>query len=309
MENKNKLNILIVGATGLLGGLITKHCLKKNNLLVNILVRDPTKNKELVAQVENAGGRVIQGDLAKPSTLKDCTKGMHTVISAISALGKETAGNKEIMVDGQTALVEDCIRNQVQRFLPSNYGLNYDKYSSEEISEISTFFGVKIKFFEWLETQPIKTLHIKVGLFLEYYFETHEQNGFGYWGDMDQMFSLTTYEDAARITAEAVSRENQNGKLTFIGENITFRELTDTYNRVRQTEKEPKQFGTYEDLKNLREEKKREGAFREADMIGIDVVVYDQRSKFEANDNKEYAGVKPTSFRDFLVQNPHIKLP
>jgi len=309
MENNSKLNVLVVGATGLLGGLITKHCLKKENLIVNILVRDRKKNPELVAQVENAGGRVIQGDLAKPSTLRDCTKGMHTVISAISALGKETAGNFEIMVDGQTALVEDCVRNKVTRFLPSNYGLNYEKFSPQEISDISTFFGVKVKFFDWLATQPIKVLHLKVGLFLEYYFETHEQNGFGYWGDMNQMFSVTSYEDAARITAAAVSRENQDGVLTFIGENLTFREIVDTYNRVRQTEKEPKRFGSFEDLKKIREEKIREGLIRDADMLGVDVVVYDQRSKFEANDNKQYPEVKPTSFRDFLVQNPQIQLP
>jgi len=307
--NKDKLNVLIVGATGHLGSLITKHCLKKNNLLVNILVRDPQKNKELVAQVENAGGRVIQGDLAKPSTLVGCTNGMHTVVSAISAYGDERVGNKEIMFDGQTALVEDCIRNQVKRFVPSDFGLNYDSFPQEELCGLSTFFEDKVKFFEWLKTQPIQRLHIKVGLFMESYFETQNNRGFGYWGDINQMFSLTAYEDAAKATAEAVSREDQDGKLVFVGENITIRELTDTYNRIRKSKKEPKKFSTYEELKSLYVEKKKEGNTKEADKLGISVVLYDERSKFQTNNNDEFPQIKPTSFEEFLEQNPNITLP
>ena len=307
-SSKNKLNILIVGATGHLGSLITKHCLKKPNLLVNILVRDPEKNKELVTQVEDTGGKVLQGDLTKPSTLTDCTKGMHTVISAISAYGEETVGNNEVMVKGQTALVEDCIKNQVKRFVPSNFGLNYDQFPLEEISSFSTFFEDKVKFFEYLKTLPIQILHIKVGLFMESYFETQKKRGFGYWGDIDQAFNLTCYEDAAKFTAEAVSRENQDGLLVFIGENITIRQIAETYNQVRKTEKEPKKLSSYEDLKKQYEEKKKEGKTKEADNLGIPVVLYDKRSKFESNNNGQFPQIKPTSLKEFLEQNPDITL-
>ena len=145
---------------------------------------------------------------------------------------------------------------------------------------------------------------------MESYFETQNKRGFGYWGDINQMFNLTAYEDAARITAEAVSRENQDGVLTFIGENLTIRELTDTYNRVRKTNKEPKQFSTYEELKNEYEEKKKEGKTKEADNLGISVVLYDKRSKFQTNNtgNNDFPEVKPTSLQDFLEQNPNIIL-
>jgi len=308
-SSDNKLNILIVGATGHLGSLIVKHCLKKSNLLVNILVRDPEKNKELVAQVEDAGGKVLQGDLTKPSTLTDCTKGMHTVISAISAHGEETMGNDEVMVKGQTALVEDCIKNQVKRFVPSNFGLNYDRFPPEEISSFSTFFEDKVKFFEYLKTLPIQILHMKVGLFMEYYFETQKKRGFGYWGEIDQVFNLTCYEDAAKFTAEVVSRENQDGLLVFIGENMSIKQIAATYNQVRKTEKEPKKFGSYEDLKKQYEEKKKEGKTKEADNLGIPIVLYDQRSKFENNNNDQFPQIKPTSLKEFLEQNHDIILP
>ena len=57
MESQDKINILIVGATGNLGSYITKHSLTHPNLITNILVRNPQKNKELAAQVEQAGGK------------------------------------------------------------------------------------------------------------------------------------------------------------------------------------------------------------------------------------------------------------
>lgn len=42
-----KIPILIVGATGQLGSLITRHALQKDNLEVNILIRNPDKLKDL----------------------------------------------------------------------------------------------------------------------------------------------------------------------------------------------------------------------------------------------------------------------
>ncbi len=44
---KDKIDILVVGATGKLGGYITKHALNNPDLRVNILIRNPQKNEEL----------------------------------------------------------------------------------------------------------------------------------------------------------------------------------------------------------------------------------------------------------------------
>ncbi len=45
--DSEKISLLIIGATGQLGTLITTHCLLKSNLLVNILIRNPDKNTTL----------------------------------------------------------------------------------------------------------------------------------------------------------------------------------------------------------------------------------------------------------------------
>jgi len=83
------------------------------------------------------------------------------------------------------------------------------------------------------------------------YFETQKSRGFAYWGDINQMLSLTAIEDAAKVTVEAVLRKTQDGKLAFAGENITIREA---YKRIKKSEKSPRNLVL---LKRLRASMKR----------------------------------------------------
>ena len=85
-SSSDKINVLIIGSNGRLGSFIVKHFLTKPNLITNILIRDRQKNQELVSQVENAGGKVFEGDIMKPETIKNITKGMHTVIMTFDDL-------------------------------------------------------------------------------------------------------------------------------------------------------------------------------------------------------------------------------
>src|SRR5690349_7988046 len=114
-----KLDTLIVGATNQLGSLITKYCLTKPNLLVHIFDQDPYKDKELAAQVEKAGGKVINGDLAQPDTFKGVPKGMHTVIFSLPNF------DVKISLDCHIAMIEECIANNVHRVVPSDYAENF----------------------------------------------------------------------------------------------------------------------------------------------------------------------------------------
>lgn len=119
MNSQNsKINILIVGATGTLGTLVTRHCIAKPNLLVNILVRDPQKNIELTAQVQKAGGKVFKGDITQSESVKGISKGMHTVIFTLPSFGEN------VTIDGQLAMIEDAVANGVQRVVPSEFAEN-----------------------------------------------------------------------------------------------------------------------------------------------------------------------------------------
>jgi len=301
MESTNqKLNVLIVSATGQLGALITKHALANPKLQVNILVRDPTKNKELVEQVEKAGGKVFIADLTDPQSLKGVTKGIHTVISAVNSY------DDKIAVDGQINLLKEAIASGVVRFSPSDYGVNYTHFTREELSR-SAVISPKFKFQDYLDTTPIKQLHFYNGNFMETYFWVQSM-GFGYWGDSDLKQDFTTYEDIAKVVVAAVANPDLTGTVTYVGEKLTIHDVAKIYNKVRGANVEPKNKGSVEELKKLYDEARKKGDAN-ADFLGLFLVQADKRSTFEKTNNADFPQIKATSMEEFLKQRSDIKLP
>src|SRR5579885_1998493 len=87
--------ILVVGASGQLGGLITKRLLDMGKS-VRILVRDNPAYQALVAQ----GAQPVKGDLKDRASLDAACKGVDTVITTASATQRGGADTID-SVDGQ----------------------------------------------------------------------------------------------------------------------------------------------------------------------------------------------------------------
>jgi len=302
MDSQNdRISVLIVGATGRLGSLITKHCLAQPKLLVNILIRNLDKNRELVEAVEKAGGKVWKGDISKPETLDDPMKGVHTVVSATSQLDKETA------LDAQFSLIDAAVRNGVKRFSPSDYAENMTKFSHEELKELGVV-EYKYNVLEYLKTKPIKSIHFWPGLFVDSFFDVNAKD-FGYWGNVDHVYDLTSYEDTARYVAAALAEENRTGHYNFSVNRLTINQVTEIYNQVRGTKVVPRCCGTLGDLRNAYNEAKAKdpNAFPTI-LLSIYLLIFDDRSTFDKVHNSEFPDVKTTSLKEFLEQNPNAKL-
>jgi len=293
----SKTSILIAGATGAFGLLLTKHCLAYPNLQVNILVRDINKNKEIVDSIVKAGGKVFVGDLVKKDTIKDVTKGMHTVVSCIMTK------DLHIFRLSQENLLKDSIENGVKRFVPSEYGsLDYKAPEGENM-----VMDAKKKFRMELEKSGINHLYVSNSLFMEYlpYFAA----GFTYWGATPTVkFSLTAMDDAAQFTAAAIAVPNRTGDLIVAGQHLTMMEVADTYNKVRGTSAQPIRKGSLEDLKKKMEaelagDNKLSGMY-----FSLCRILMDGRSLLTSNDNSEFPQVKPQTFEEFLTSRPEYKL-
>jgi saccharopine dehydrogenase-like NADP-dependent oxidoreductase len=88
------MNILIVGGSGNLGSLITREALKHTDYMtVNVLFHSVSKCTELADLVKKSGGKVFEGDVTKEENIKDITKGMHTIISAL-------IGGEDVIIQG-----------------------------------------------------------------------------------------------------------------------------------------------------------------------------------------------------------------
>lgn len=105
--------ILVVGATGLLGGLITRRLLAHGEP-VRILVRSGSTHDQLVT----AGAEAVLGDLKDPQSVRTACRGVDAIITTANAIGRTGEDNLE-SVDhhGNLNLVDTAAAADVRQFV------------------------------------------------------------------------------------------------------------------------------------------------------------------------------------------------
>jgi NADH dehydrogenase len=105
--------ILVVGATGLLGGHITRRLLDMGKP-VRILVRQGSAHEGLVT----AGAQAAIGDLKDSDSLRAACRGVDAVITTANAIGREGADNLEAVDHlGNINLVDAAASEGVRQFV------------------------------------------------------------------------------------------------------------------------------------------------------------------------------------------------
>jgi uncharacterized protein YbjT (DUF2867 family) len=109
--------ILVVGATGLVGGEVCQR-LRRKGEVVRALVR-PTSSPEKVDALRAAGVELCVGDLKDPQSISVACRGVDAVIStASSTLTRQTGDSIEsVDAEGQLNLVSAAKAAQVGRFV------------------------------------------------------------------------------------------------------------------------------------------------------------------------------------------------
>lgn len=109
--------ILVVGATGLLGGEICRR-LAYSGHAVRALVRR-TSSPERLAMLERLGAQLVFGDLKDPASLRDACRDVDVVLSTASSTIARQEGDSIETVDrqGQLDLIEAAERAGVRRFV------------------------------------------------------------------------------------------------------------------------------------------------------------------------------------------------
>lgn len=105
--------ILVVGATGMLGGMITRQLLEKG-LPVSILVRHSSNYQPLV----EAGAKPLFGDLKDPGSLQAACQGIETVITTANSImrgGPDTV--ETVDLQGNISLVDAAAGAGVKHFI------------------------------------------------------------------------------------------------------------------------------------------------------------------------------------------------
>ena len=108
--------IFVLGATGNLGGKITKALLK-NGAEVKAIVRLETQT-EKINELKKLGVKVFQVDTKNKSEISKHFKGADGVVSAL-------AGLRETVIDSQKIFLDAAIEAGVKRFIPSDYSIDF----------------------------------------------------------------------------------------------------------------------------------------------------------------------------------------
>ena len=209
--------IVVAGATGNLGGRIVKALLKRG-AEVRALVR-PDTEPEQMADLRAQGVMVISAELADQTALKEAMSHAVCVVSALQGL-------RDVIVDGQTKLLDAAVAAGVPRFIPSDFAVNYMNLTPGD----NRNFDFRREFHHRIDQAPIQATSIFNGSFdgiFAYGSPLYDAQKMtvGYWGDPDRKVDFATMDDAADFTAAAALDQDAPRALQIASFQVSAREL------------------------------------------------------------------------------------
>jgi uncharacterized protein YbjT (DUF2867 family) len=236
--------ILLVGATGMLGGRIAHHLLEQPSVQVRLLVRNMTEKKAALNSFAADGAELIEGDLNNEASLDRATRGVDVIVSAVQ-------GGADIIVDGQVALAKAAKRNGVRRILPSDFGLDLFKATPGEHAA----FDARRTADEQISAIGLDQVNILQGGFMELFMPGMgaidlDKGTVGFFGDGERLVEVTSVEDTARMVVRvALDRSVPAGKFAFAGDRISFREAGEIVAKHTGRPIKPISYGSEDDLR------------------------------------------------------------
>jgi len=185
--------ILVAGATGNLCVRIVKALLERG-AEVRVIVRTSSDN-EKINKLESLGAKVFKINMLDAEEVSKTCNGVTCVVSALNGL-------KEVILDGQKVLLDAAIAAGVPHFIPSDYSLDFTKFSPGENRNLYW----RREFHQFLDKSSISATSIFNGAFMELLtgqmpLILFRQKIVMYWGNADHLMCFTTMDDTAAYTA------------------------------------------------------------------------------------------------------------
>lgn len=196
----------IAGITGKFGRSVARHLLATNpELSLRGYCRNPAKLPSTLSSSSRV--TIHQGNSDDPAAVRGFVKGCDVVIC--SYLGDNT-----LMTDGQRVLIDACEAEKVKRYVASDYSLDFTKLEYGQLFVKDPMKRVK----EYLETKHhVRGVHVLIGVFMETFWSRFfgvwngRENKLRFWGDGDEKWESTTYDNAAQYVAAVALDESAVG--------------------------------------------------------------------------------------------------
>lgn len=216
--------ILIAGATGNLGIRIVNELATKD-VTVRVLVRanSQSDNSKLL---EDLGVEICKVENWNIDEIKTHCNGVSCVVSVL-------AGLRDVVIDAQKVLLDAAISAGVPRFIPSDYSLDFTKFSYSENRNLDW----RREFHEYLDKCPIASTSIFNGAFMELLLDEMPMIIFKkqiviYWGNANYKWGFTTMDNTAAYTANVALDDNSPRYLRIAGDLISPKEVHKTISEI-----------------------------------------------------------------------------
>ncbi|HET9620350.1 MAG TPA: NAD(P)H-binding protein [Kofleriaceae bacterium] len=193
--------IVVAGAAGKLGRLVSSELLRHPGVGVRLLVRDPKKAE--LADREDPRVEVVAFDATAASDAQraEAVRGAFAVVSTLQ-------GGPDVIVDAQLALLRAAKRAGARRFLPSDY--SYNLFTLPEGINVNSDWRRALATAARPEaSDAFEVVHVMQGIFADadvlgfLGVLDRARGAIRYWGDGKTAIDWTTWEDTARFIAAA----------------------------------------------------------------------------------------------------------
>jgi uncharacterized protein YbjT (DUF2867 family) len=220
--------ILIVGASGRLGSVVTQQLLAQGKA-VRAMTRTPLK----LAHLKQQGAEVVSGDLRNPASLLSACQGVGQVLMAAHALvGKgdnnpqtvDDAGNRQLIDAAKAAGVKYFIFVSVQGASPDSP---------------LEFFRIKYRTEEYLRVSGLNFTILRPSAFMDLWAQLIgqpivEQGKTTIFGRGNNPINFVAVEDVARFVCTALEDPRARNRVIEVGgpENLTMNQVAEIFERV-----------------------------------------------------------------------------
>lgn len=301
-----RVNVLVVGTTGMLGGKIAAALLDRG-ATPRLLIRPggyAGDKAARIAALTARGATVVEADLAAGTGLEAAVADIDVIVSAVQ-------GQKDIIIGGQSALLEAAERAGVGRFIPSDFSVDF--FSLEDGSNRN--LDLRRHFNRRLDSSPVAGTSVLNGAFMEmlvfgFPLLDRQTGQYVVWGDPEQTLQFTSTDDTAEFTAEVALDQNAPRKVCVAGAQVSQIALQSILERWLGVRLERHTAGDASALTAEIEREKREAPGGEGDLFPRwQALQYLHNMVSGAGfmpqlDNGRYPAVRPVSLPDFLQRIP-----
>jgi len=223
----------VVGATGMLGEQIAHNILNEGVSVRLFLRHEYAVDEKKAAKIEGLtarGAEITLGALTDMASLDRATQGVFSVVSALQ-------GGHDVIVTGQVALASEASKNGAQRFIPSDYSVDFFKLPAG--SHIN--LDLRRTADDEIAKKPIEMTNVLNGGFMEVVFAPFfqiidiEKSTVAFYGDSRTPIDVTTIADTAHFTALAALEDSPiPGPFGVVGDVVTADSLCNLLSDIHQ---------------------------------------------------------------------------